>query len=150
MISAPPLSLSALLLCFFDWARKSNLSGLQNYELIYLAIKPKPFAQPSFYHWKNIKKKKYYAFICYFYIFLFLNFFRILVGVKGTIYWTPSPEDPNISLRDCTCQILCWWVLNVSYVITKLHNLCYLALGSSAPLTTPHPQPPFLSQLSLV
>lgn len=58
MISAPPLSLSALLLCFFDWARKSNLSGLQNYELIYLAIKPKPFAQPSFYHWKNIKKKK--------------------------------------------------------------------------------------------
>lgn len=118
--------------------------GFRLMELIYLATKPKPLAQPSFYHWK--KKKKYHVSICYFSFFLFLNFFRILVGER--VLFTEhlpqkTPTHAHISLRDCTCQILCWRVFNVGYVITALHDLCYLALGSSTPLTTPHPQPPF-------
>lgn len=61
----------------------------------FMSSKPKPLAQPSFYHWRKKKKKKYYASICYFSFFLSLHFFRILVEGKGTIYWTSHPEDPN-------------------------------------------------------
>ena len=112
-------------LCFFAWAQKSNLSGLQNYGA-HLDTKPKAICSTK--HLliqKEIPVQKV-ASICYLSFFLFLKFFRILVAEKIGIYWT-FPKDHNTSshfiegLHLPNTVVMSAYPVLCHFVITTLH-----------------------------
>lgn len=132
--SAPPLSLSALVLCFFDWTWNSICLGFR-LENSFMSSKPKPLAQPSFYHWKKRNTMPPFATFLSFYFSTFSESW----GGKGYYLLNISPRRPQHMLTFHWGTALAKYCVdeccNVGYVITTLHSLCYLALGSSPPHT---------------
>lgn len=126
-ISPPPLSLSALVLCFFDWAWKSNLSGLQNYGTHLFGYQAKATCSTKL---LSLKKRNTLPPFATFLSFYFSTFPRILVGGRGTIYWACSHFIKGLHLPNTVLMSAVTWVMSSTF-----HSLCYLALGTSPPHT---------------